>query len=148
MFANIYRVFDMTPSYRLPTLSREAQDLLTDCDKRIAALPAPLTSEPISFVLALVTAFHQDVKSYVDGQTFALSLVQRTRNMYNAFQKSIRETAPRFLPFEDQHSMPRSSEGLFKLDENDEQEAIYANLKLAGTSNLIFLEDVQARIIE
>ena len=82
---------------RLPGLSDEAHQQIEVCQARLAVLPKPVSSEPISFVFGRVTSFVGDARSYVQGQTFATTLVQDTQKTYEEFRLAIRRTAPVYL---------------------------------------------------
>lgn len=115
-----------------------------DCEARLTTLPAPVTSEPSSFVLSLVASFCADVKSYVQGQALAATLVQDTRRTYKTFCKDVRATAPPFLPYVDGKAKALDTKFLYEVDDDDAEEPI----SLVGNLHYIFLKDVKERIAQ
>ncbi|KIJ57924.1 hypothetical protein HYDPIDRAFT_120172 [Hydnomerulius pinastri MD-312] len=83
----------------LPQLKLDAERLLTTCLERIAALPAPLTTDPQIEVLGRISAFSDAFKGTVSGTSSDKSLAQRNRALYALFKRDIRGTAPDFRPF-------------------------------------------------
>ncbi len=125
----------------LPKLIEETNLQLADCQTRLHALPRPISSEPTSFILNLVTSFCVAIHAYVQGQSLSATLVQRTRRTYGRFKGDIKATVPPFLPYADEKSAGPISREAFQLDEEDEDKDVSA-------SNIIYLNDVRKRIEE
>lgn len=129
-------------SRRLPTLSTEATRVLGDINATLASLPAPVTSEPSSFILGLVTSFCNEVRTHVQGQSDAAELVQATHKVYRKFKIDIRATAPPFLPLVDQntgsHVIKQDLQELMSVDENGHT--------AQDSLQYIYLRDVRERI--
>ena len=63
-------------------------------------MPKAITADPASYVLTLVTEFSRDVAQYVNGgETRAAGLVQRNRVTYAQYKRTIRGSAPPFMPY-------------------------------------------------
>ena len=107
-------------AHRLPTLSKETETLLAECEDRLAALPPLITSEPTSFVLGLVHKFCAEFKSYVEGHSLTATLVQDNSRTYRQFQKRMRATAPHFIPFDDKARAEGHIQQLFSLERNED----------------------------
>ncbi|KAF7800197.1 hypothetical protein EIP86_011444 [Pleurotus ostreatoroseus] len=147
LVSNLSRLLSKLIDERLPTLSQETSRILSECDNRLDALPAPITSEPSAFVLGLVTSFCNIVRSHVQGQALATELVQDTRRTYRTFKADIRGTAPPFVPLKDKNSqrldLNRDVMDLVKVDDEEVEED---NIVFVGVPGTIYLEDVRKRI--
>ena len=110
-------------------------------------LPRPISSEPTAFILGLVTSFREDVQRATSGTIDEPALVQGTLDIYRAFQRKIRATAPQFVPFTNKQYSPIDVQKALRLDENDES-ALSSDLGHREADNLILLQDVRQRIMK
>lgn len=78
-------------------------ECLNACGKELQSLPAPISAEPATYMLGLVTSFVGDVQQYVQGGPDASRLIHENRQAFADFKFSIRRTAPNFLPYPSVH---------------------------------------------
>lgn len=115
---------------------------------RLAVLPKPITTEPSSYILSLITAFCQDIRLNVHGDPGCAELVQANRQIYTTYKHDIRSSAPQFLPFVDASEM--SSGGIEWLDIDDEDQqgdgGVCTQSLNLSPGNYVFLSDVKQHI--
>ena len=85
---------------RLPSIQETIERLLTEVDKKLAELPKPPSTDPLSEVLSLISDFSQSLGKYLEGTPNADGLIQSIRPSSDAFRKAIQETEPDFRPYE------------------------------------------------
>ncbi|RPD70203.1 hypothetical protein L226DRAFT_574923 [Lentinus tigrinus ALCF2SS1-7] len=84
----------------LPRMINEVARQIKQCDRELHALPAPVTSDPLLFMMDLVSKFCFEVKERVRGSTTHTTLVQKNNAVYQELKLAIGRTAPAFIPFE------------------------------------------------
>ncbi|EIM80766.1 uncharacterized protein STEHIDRAFT_27185, partial [Stereum hirsutum FP-91666 SS1] len=86
----------------LPKVAADATSRLETCDAALSGLPQPLDTEPATYMLSLITALCEDVKTVVEGlqknQSLDTKLIQGNRKIYAVFKDNIRSTCPNFAP--------------------------------------------------
>ncbi|PCH44638.1 hypothetical protein WOLCODRAFT_139118 [Wolfiporia cocos MD-104 SS10] len=107
----------------LPKLHKEVNQQFISCTTELAKLPPPVTKDPPSYVLSLITAFCQEVAAHVKGEHSATSLVQHNRQMFAQYKRRIRSTAPPFLPYPSIAEAPHTSLKLLELEDENEDES-------------------------
>ena len=89
-----------TTLLRLPKIQSEVATQLERCNQALEDMPKAITADPASYVLTLVTEFSRDVAQYVNGGEISASgLVQRNRATYAQYKRTIRASAPPFMPY-------------------------------------------------
>ncbi|KZS86992.1 P-loop containing nucleoside triphosphate hydrolase protein [Sistotremastrum niveocremeum HHB9708] len=83
----------------LPALRQKVDESLTASTAQLRKLPPPLTMDPSSELLSMITGFSSDAQSHVNGTDAHVALVQENRSVYRKFKIAIRKTAPEFRPF-------------------------------------------------
>ncbi|KAJ3998695.1 P-loop containing nucleoside triphosphate hydrolase protein [Lentinula boryana] len=84
----------------LPKIREDAARQLSDCCKELAQIPPPISDEPATYMLSLVTSFCSEFQALVRGRADSTELIRLHRQSYGTFKTTIRKTAPRFVPFE------------------------------------------------
>ncbi|KZS95234.1 hypothetical protein SISNIDRAFT_543513 [Sistotremastrum niveocremeum HHB9708] len=87
---------------KLPEIRRQVTARLRDVNEELDSMPIPNIKDPVHYVLSLVAAFSRNVAAEVRGipeDEDEHHLVQSLQKVYEAFQASIRRTAPRFRPW-------------------------------------------------
>ncbi|KAK7676574.1 hypothetical protein QCA50_020450 [Cerrena zonata] len=144
---NISTLLSQLIDEKLPSMQLEVDNQLDKCMKRLAELPAPITSDPSSYILSLVTSFCSSVRLNVHGDPHSAELVQATRKIYGSFKHDIRSSAPEFLPFVDKQDIPADVAKYLNLDEDDEDdEDMPIENRGPKPHNYIFLQDVKNHI--
>ncbi|KAM5545240.1 hypothetical protein V8D89_001351 [Ganoderma adspersum] len=87
-------------SLRLPSIQETIERLLAEVDKKLAELPKPPSTDPLSEVLSLISDFSQCLGKYLEGTPNADGLIQSIRLSSDAFRKAIQATEPDFRPYE------------------------------------------------
>lgn len=101
----------------------EVEAQLELCNIRLADLPSPVTTEPASYILGLVTSFCEDLKLNVHGDPNRSELVQSTRKIYASYKHDVRSSAPQFIPFVDENELGADDLTQFlRLDDDGEDE--------------------------
>ncbi|KAI0759256.1 P-loop containing nucleoside triphosphate hydrolase protein [Trametes elegans] len=127
----------------LPALLAQVAAQLEECSAHLATLPPPLTTEPSTFVLALVTGFAGELAARVTGapaQGGHTELVQGVRQTYEAFKGAIRASAPPFVPYPDEGRAPRDVSEYTRAAPGD------GVRQKVGGGNVVYLEDVRRHI--
>ena len=121
---------------------------LGECNKVLEELPKAVTEDPASYVLTLVTEFCRDITRYVNGgETHAAALVQANRQTYAEFKRTIRSTAPPFVPYPNTGNTQGAAnhkQFLRQFDENDEEEEHETSPDPKETP--LYLDDVRNHI--
>ncbi|KAJ3784740.1 P-loop containing nucleoside triphosphate hydrolase protein [Lentinula aff. detonsa] len=84
----------------LPKIREDTAKQLLDCCKELAHIPPPISDEPATYMLSLVTSFCSEFQTLVRGRADSAELIRLHRQSYGTFKTTIRKTAPRFVPFE------------------------------------------------
>ena len=139
----------LTKPSSLPKIQSEVTRQLDVCNKELQLLPPPITADPASYVLTLVTGFCQDVARYVHGgEVQASELVQANRRTYAEYKREIRSTAPAFMPFPTQDEVG-SSVGVAKylrVEDDEDDEDTQEILPAANERQYLYLEDVRRHV--
>ncbi|KAH7883426.1 P-loop containing nucleoside triphosphate hydrolase protein [Phlebopus sp. FC_14] len=85
---------------RLPTFMEELTDALEETQKRLSALPKEPSNDPVGEVLHVVNEFTRDLEQHLEGTPDEHGLIQTIRPYQEAFKRTIRQTAPKFVPLE------------------------------------------------
>ncbi|KAJ3866155.1 P-loop containing nucleoside triphosphate hydrolase protein [Lentinula novae-zelandiae] len=84
----------------LPQIREDALKQLSECRKELTRIPSPISDEPATYMLAIVTSFCSDFRTLVRGSADSAELIRLHRRSYGTFKNTIRKTAPSFVPFE------------------------------------------------
>ncbi|KAJ3981520.1 P-loop containing nucleoside triphosphate hydrolase protein [Lentinula detonsa] len=84
----------------LPKIREDTAKQLSDCCKELARIPPPISDEPATYMLSLVTSFCSEFQTLVRGRADSAELIRLHRQSYGTFKTTIRKTAPSFVPFE------------------------------------------------
>ncbi|KAJ3920874.1 P-loop containing nucleoside triphosphate hydrolase protein [Lentinula edodes] len=84
----------------LPQIREDASKQLSECRKELTRIPSPISDEPATYMLAIVTSFCSDFRTLVRGGADSAELIRLHRRSYGTFKNTIRKTAPSFVPFE------------------------------------------------
>ncbi|KAI0072419.1 hypothetical protein K474DRAFT_398426 [Panus rudis PR-1116 ss-1] len=155
LIASLSRLLSAIIDESIPKLRTEVDRQLKLCTERLSQLPAPITSEPSSYVLQLITSFCDEIARHVHGDSFSPELVQLTRRIYAAYKKDVRSSAPQFLPFVNAAEVNAANVSLKGyLDLDDEEDEMEVEDDQDGDVNgidfssgkPIFLPDVRRHI--
>lgn len=83
----------------LPKIREDALKQLSDCREELARIPPPISDEPATYLLSLLTTFCSEFQTLAHGRADAAELIREHRKSYGSFKKAIRRTAPNFVPF-------------------------------------------------
>ncbi|KAI9058588.1 hypothetical protein FKP32DRAFT_1761416 [Trametes sanguinea] len=125
----------------LPTLLGKVASQLELCTEQLAVLPPPISTEPSAYVLALVTSFASELRARIHGgltEDEDTELVQRTRDLYEKFKKTIRATAPPFVPFQDARHAPKDISEFVQID--------HSVRSTRRKVEIMYLDDVRRRV--
>ena len=136
----------LTRSCSLPNLLSEIESQLEHCNSRLYKLPPPITAEPTTHVLTLITSFCQNVTLSVYGDPEHSELVQASRVIYSNYKREIRSSAPQFLPFVNKGELRGDVAGYLRLDDGESQDNMDDDESGLPTTKYIFLQDVRRRI--
>lgn len=78
-------------------------------NQAIADLPSAPSSEPSVELNSICTGFTAELSRYTQGSPEHEDLVQDVMQVFKRFKLSIRDTAPRFIPFSSKESMKGSA---------------------------------------
>ncbi|QRV97583.1 dynamin central region protein [Ceratobasidium sp. AG-Ba] len=84
---------------RMPSLLDEIQRLSHETQENLRALPAEVSDDPAGVILNLITDFHREVATHVEGVPDGDGLVQQIRAVQDKFRQAVRRSAPDFRPF-------------------------------------------------
>lgn len=84
--------------HRLPEFQDELQKLLQTTEDSLRNLPRPPSSDALAEILHVVSEFSRDLSVQLEGTPEEGGLLQIIRPALETFRKSIRATAPRFVP--------------------------------------------------
>ena len=87
----------------------DVEQQVRDCKKQINALPRAVSSEPCSFVNAILIDFCDGMKALMRGSPLCAELVHSNKKLYREFKHQISQTAPSFIPFESTSPYRRTS---------------------------------------
>ncbi|GBE86763.1 P-loop containing nucleoside triphosphate hydrolase protein [Sparassis latifolia] len=127
----------------LPKLQGEVSAQLSKCTTQLDRLPQQVNTEPSAFVLNLVTAFCTDVHAHVQGGPSTASLVQKNRAVYAQFKRSIRLTAPPFIPYPRAEEAEADSMKFLELDEEESSNEMAVDDSMAVQPKYMYLNDVR-----
>ncbi|OCH87803.1 hypothetical protein OBBRIDRAFT_827487 [Obba rivulosa] len=131
----------------LPALQSQVATQLAQCNAQLELLPEPITAEPSAYVLSLVSAFCNDVQAYIQGSSRAAALVQKNRQIYAAYKRSIRSTAPPFMPFLSAEEAISTTKGAFRGDyDRTDEEHDEDGLSEIDMSKCLYLRDIRRYI--
>ena len=119
---------------------------LEHCSSRLFKLPSPITAEPTTHVLTLITSFCQNVTLSVYGNPEHPELVQANRGIYSDYKRDIRSSAPQFLPFVNKGELRGDITQYLNLDDEESLDDTNDNESTQQVPNYIFLQDVKRRI--
>ncbi|KAI0743150.1 P-loop containing nucleoside triphosphate hydrolase protein [Daedaleopsis nitida] len=83
-------------SFSLPTMKEKILTQSRSCDRDLRAMPSQVTSDPVIFVMGMVSTFVSTLAEYVRGSTTKAVLVQQNNAIYSQLHAAIRLTAPVF----------------------------------------------------
>ncbi|PPR05457.1 hypothetical protein CVT24_008226 [Panaeolus cyanescens] len=86
-------------SKRLPQIQDELEKAIYSTEMAIAALPKPPSDDPRGEITQLIHVFTNKLAQEVKGTPIRTGLLQRIAPAQNEFRRSIRLTAPNFMPF-------------------------------------------------
>jgi len=89
---------------RLPDIRREINAKLDDTMEQLRKLSAKPSDDPLSDIVALLHEFTKDTKDHVKGVPEEDGLIQAIRPEQDKFCQRIRQTAPKFRPYERKHA--------------------------------------------
>ncbi|KIJ13510.1 hypothetical protein PAXINDRAFT_80937 [Paxillus involutus ATCC 200175] len=86
---------------RLPEIQKELMDALQNTEAELRALPRAPSNDPVGEVLHVLSSFTRDLSRRLEGTPDKNGLLQTIRPYQQAFKRTIRETAPNFVPWEE-----------------------------------------------
>ena len=84
----------------MPELAIELENLLRETEAQIRKFPAAPDDDAQGEIIMLVSGFTRELASYVEGTPDDNGIHQAIRPLNRAFLAKIRDTAPKFSPFE------------------------------------------------
>ncbi|KIK58162.1 hypothetical protein GYMLUDRAFT_45362 [Collybiopsis luxurians FD-317 M1] len=72
---------------------------LSLCREELSQIPPPITEEPATHLLSLITAFCSEFQTLVHGRADAAELIRAHRQSYGELKRAVRRIAPNFIPF-------------------------------------------------
>ena len=115
------------------------------CNTELCSLPPPITADPASYVLTLVTEYSQAIARHVKGgESHAARLVQANRSTYEQFKADIRSSAPAFMPYSNAGEVGLDFQVHLKLDDEDDEDGTGASS--SKLKKYMYLEDVHGHI--
>ncbi|PPR05458.1 hypothetical protein CVT24_008227 [Panaeolus cyanescens] len=95
-------------SKRIPEIREEVVKIIRQTKDEIASLPREPPGGPLKTIYTLVNDFANDLARHVKGvpddpDSDSLGLIQSIKPVHEKFRRAIRETAPKFRPFERRH---------------------------------------------
>ncbi|KAJ3722601.1 P-loop containing nucleoside triphosphate hydrolase protein [Lentinula raphanica] len=90
---------------RLPGIREDASKQLSECREALTRVAPPISEEPATYMLSLITSFCADFQTLVRGNAESAELIRQHRQTFRKFKFAIRKTAPSFVPFESSHPM-------------------------------------------
>ncbi|KAJ2922805.1 hypothetical protein H1R20_g14300, partial [Candolleomyces eurysporus] len=85
---------------RLPEIQEELDRSIIKVREILSSLPRPPSTDPVNEVTNLLYEFVADLHQHVDGVPGENGLLQCIRPAQDRFRRTIRDTAPQFMPFE------------------------------------------------
>ncbi|KAE9397406.1 hypothetical protein BT96DRAFT_1020873 [Gymnopus androsaceus JB14] len=82
----------------LPKIREDTSKQLSDCRRALEEIPPPISEEPATYLLSLVTTFCSEFQTLVRGRADSAELIRLHRQSYGTFKTAIRKTAPNFIP--------------------------------------------------
>ncbi|KAE9397409.1 P-loop containing nucleoside triphosphate hydrolase protein [Gymnopus androsaceus JB14] len=82
----------------LPKIREDTSKQLSDCRRTLEQIPPPISEEPATYLLSLVTTFCSEFQTLVRGRADSAELIRLHRETYATFKTAIRKTAPNFVP--------------------------------------------------
>jgi hypothetical protein len=126
----------------LPEIYEELQSLIQKAEDEVRALPKAPSGDPLAEVLYLVGNFMSDLTQHLEGTPEEDGLLQSIRPAQLKFQRAIRATVPRFVPYA--KSSANSGRDLpsptFLANEETESENSFANV--VDTKGIIHIDEV------
>ena len=131
----------------------EVANQLAQCTEQLSKLPPVVATDPVPFVIDLVTAFCGDVAREIEGSPEHPRLVQADKRAYESFRHAVRATAPVFVPWQ-RDPLPQFDD----VETNDDEEGVEgeerggaasstaSDMVYARNGGALYLEDVRARI--
>ena len=83
----------------MPQIYEELQGLIQKAEEDVRALPKAPSSDPVAEVLHMVGTFMGDLTQHLEGTPDEHGLLQSIRPAQLKFQRAIRATMPRFVPY-------------------------------------------------
>ncbi|RXW23705.1 hypothetical protein EST38_g2163 [Candolleomyces aberdarensis] len=85
---------------RLPEIQEELDRSIIKVREILGSLPRPPSTDPVNEVANLLYEFAADLHRHVDGVPGENGILQCIRPAQDKFRRTIRDTAPQFMPFE------------------------------------------------
>ncbi|GAA5883270.1 hypothetical protein JCM16303_007338 [Sporobolomyces ruberrimus] len=85
---------------KLPEIRQTVSDALATAQSSLADLPPPPSEDPSGELVRLFGNFRYELNSYVRGSLGSESLLQQAKFISSNFASNIRDTHPRFAPFD------------------------------------------------
>ncbi|KAG6329012.1 hypothetical protein ID866_10077, partial [Astraeus odoratus] len=85
---------------RLPEIQKDLYEALQQTEKEISDLPPEPSSNPLGEMLKVVDEFKKELAQRIEGTPGEDGILQNIRPHTATFRRSIRATAPKFMPWE------------------------------------------------
>ena len=92
--------FSLLSRSRLPEIEDELQKLLKETEEQLQELPPAPSDDAQGEVILLISNFARELAAYVEGTPDQDGIHQSIRPLNRSFLEDIRDTAPKFFPFE------------------------------------------------
>ncbi|KAJ6593012.1 Dynamin central region-domain-containing protein [Mycena capillaripes] len=119
----------------LPRIICTANTHLEECRTALAAVPEPLTDDPATYLLTLITDFCTEIKQCVHGSSERNNLIQKNNTAFQNFKKAIGQTAPAFVA-----SFPQAME---EDSEDSDHLSVSTDGEQENSQEPIYLTDVR-----
>ncbi|KAE9397400.1 P-loop containing nucleoside triphosphate hydrolase protein, partial [Gymnopus androsaceus JB14] len=98
LISSLSRLLVQIINDNLPKIREDTSKQLSDCRRTLEQIPPPISEEPATYLLSLVTTFCSEFQTLVRGRADSAELIRLHRETYGTFKKAIRKTAPNFVP--------------------------------------------------
>ena len=126
----------------MPDIQAEIDAAIASTEDELDSLPPEPSQDPVLEVVRLLERFALDVQREIDGQPDLDGLIQTIRPHQEDFRKTIRGTAPYFVPFEGKYAGCKMGPFLFLYDEDDSEPD-----NSMQESNAIYIDEVYTRAL-
>ena len=85
----------------MPEIEVELQELLKEAEEQLQELPPAPSDDAQGEIILLISNFARELAAYVEGTPDQDGIHQSIRPLSRSFLEDIRDTAPRFFPFQE-----------------------------------------------